>query len=99
MITGSCAMAKTTVSGINPNTLKLTQASVGMVRQTISFRPARTRKKKAQRHVRTRQPSSVRSEEQTSELQSLMRLSYAVFCLKKKIGSKNEVDTTATAHT
>src|SRR3546814_2383017 len=27
---------------------------------------------------------SVRSEEQTSELQSLMRTSYAVFCLKKK---------------
>src|SRR3546814_6371852 len=26
----------------------------------------------------------VRSEEQTSELQSLMRTSYAVFCLKKK---------------
>src|SRR3546814_1362403 len=26
----------------------------------------------------------IRSEEQTSELQSLMRLSYAVFCLKKK---------------
>src|SRR3546814_6607851 len=27
--------------------------------------------------------SSVRSEEHTSELQSLMRISYAVFCLKK----------------
>src|SRR3546814_6844500 len=27
---------------------------------------------------------SIRSEEHTSELQSLMRLSYAVFCLKKK---------------
>src|SRR3546814_9744137 len=27
---------------------------------------------------------AVRSEEQTSELQSLMRISYAVFCLKKK---------------
>src|SRR3546814_4390445 len=27
---------------------------------------------------------SIRSEEQTSELQSLMRISYAVFCLKKK---------------
>src|SRR3546814_9177059 len=27
---------------------------------------------------------SARSEEQTSELQSLMRISYAVFCLKKK---------------
>src|SRR3546814_1607178 len=29
-------------------------------------------------------PSSTRSEEHTSELQSLMRISYAVFCLKKK---------------
>src|SRR3546814_8257914 len=28
--------------------------------------------------------STVRSEEHTSELQSLMRTSYAVFCLKKK---------------
>src|SRR3546814_6075434 len=28
--------------------------------------------------------SIVRSEEHTSELQSLMRISYAVFCLKKK---------------
>src|SRR3546814_15296143 len=28
--------------------------------------------------------NSVRSEEHTSELQSLMRISYAVFCLKKK---------------
>src|SRR3546814_8449196 len=27
----------------------------------------------------------VRSEEHTSELQSLMRISYAIFCLKKKI--------------
>src|SRR3546814_9456183 len=32
----------------------------------------------------------VRSEEHTSELQSLMRISYAVFCLKKK---KNNLDT------
>src|SRR3546814_2368924 len=30
-------------------------------------------------------PSFARSEEHTSELQSLMRISYAVFCLKKKI--------------
>src|SRR3546814_9921008 len=29
--------------------------------------------------------STARSEEHTSELQSLMRISYAVFCLKKKI--------------
>src|SRR3546814_4160018 len=29
-------------------------------------------------------PQSRRSEEHTSELQSLMRISYAVFCVKKK---------------
>src|SRR3546814_1288960 len=29
-------------------------------------------------------PDNRRSEEHTSELQSLMRISYAVFCLKKK---------------
>src|SRR3546814_3812654 len=32
--------------------------------------------------------TAVRSEEHTSELQSLMRISYAVFCLKKKITNK-----------
>src|SRR3546814_5106461 len=37
---------------------------------------------------------SARSEEHTSELQSLMRISYAVFCLKKKKYRKyNEQDT------
>src|SRR3546814_8119007 len=37
-----------------------------------------------------------RSEEHTSELQSLMRISYAVFCLKKKkkIQSKNNYNNT-----
>src|SRR3546814_10043331 len=33
---------------------------------------------------RTGEHISMRSEEHTSELQSLMRISYAVFCLKKK---------------
>src|SRR3546814_4666818 len=45
-----------------------------------------------ERHARERAPRRqvdlsahhVRSEEHTSELQSLMRISYAVFCLKKK---------------
>src|SRR3546814_1298423 len=38
------------------------------------------------------QAAAARSEEHTSELQSLMRISYAVFCLKKKINiaRKNE---------
>src|SRR3546814_2176101 len=44
-----------------------------------------------------RGPLAGRSEEHTSELQSLMRISYAVFCLKKKIqthlGTKNSGST------
>src|SRR3546814_1400871 len=40
-----------------------------------------------------RQVGQARSEEHTSELQSLMRISYAVFCLKKKnnISRKNRL--------
>src|SRR3546814_7836770 len=44
----------------------------------LSARPAGSRRA---RHERTKEG---RSEEHTSELQSLMRISYAVFCLKKK---------------
>src|SRR3546814_3075902 len=39
---------------------------------------------------------ALRSEEHTSELQSLMRISYAVFCLKKK---KEHTTTTTHTHT
>src|SRR3546814_1988914 len=35
-------------------------------------------------HIETLQRRDRRSEEHTSELQSLMRISYAVFCLKKQ---------------
>src|SRR3546814_5457926 len=38
-----------------------------------------------------------RSEEHTSELQSLMRISYAVFCLKKKTNTRQESRTTDAA--
>src|SRR3546814_3384328 len=40
----------------------------------------------------TETEQSPRSEEHTSELQSLMRISYAVFCLKKK-NKKNQKHT------
>src|SRR3546814_5529136 len=40
--------------------------------------------------------SLARSEEHTSELQSLMRISYAVFCLKKKKQKNTHKDTIAT---
>src|SRR3546814_10722543 len=39
-----------------------------------------------------------RSEEHTSELQSLMRISYAVFCLKKKKKNKQQVNDRPTKH-
>src|SRR3546814_2237234 len=37
----------------------------------------------------------IKLEEHTSELQSLMRISYAVFCLKKKNTPKNNISHTA----
>src|SRR3546814_8993561 len=44
-----------------------------------------------QTHIQTASRAIPRSEEHTSELQSLMRISYAVFCLKKnKIQQNNQ---------
>src|SRR3546814_4030201 len=39
-------------------------------------------------------PKHTRSEEHTSELQSLMRISYAVFCLKKKTKKQHKTRNT-----
>src|SRR3546814_7851383 len=49
---------------------------------TAAFRPTPRKSSLRRNAVRT---DWRRSEEHTSELQSLMRISYAVFCLKKKI--------------
>src|SRR3546814_10595555 len=65
--------------------------------KVILHRPQRDRWQIAVEHGREchehqdeyRVRSSPRSEEHTSELQSLMRISYAVFCLKKK--KKNKI--------
>src|SRR3546814_9886540 len=45
-----------------------------------------------------RKPPASRSEEHTSELQSLMRISYAVFCLKKKKTTHNTYTNTGQRH-
>src|SRR3546814_3615077 len=68
---------------------------------TTLFRSPRRRcgrrRLRQHRHPRRRRrraprpPPPVRSEEHTSELQSLMRISYAVFCLKKKNNTQNIV--------
>src|SRR3546814_9510007 len=44
--------------------------------------------------MRSSTARTLRSEEHTSELQSLMRISYAVFCLKKQIDEKTTQTTT-----
>src|SRR3546814_18798148 len=46
------------------------------------------------RRQRAHRAGGGRSEEHTSELQSLMRISYAVFCLKKKKQNKKDKHTT-----
>src|SRR3546814_4921108 len=54
----------------------------GAVRPHLRPRPETTGR--APRARARERDQSARSEEHTSELQSLMRISYAVFCLKKK---------------
>src|SRR3546814_5583697 len=55
--------------------------------------PARNAAKRTQIWVRPASRSGQRSEEHTSELQSLMRISYAVFCLKQKNKEQSETTT------
>src|SRR3546814_4675268 len=59
-------------------------------RNGYTVRPTSSRLRRAMRRLCWKQQAIHadavnRSEEHTSELQSLMRISYAVFCLKKKI--------------
>src|SRR3546814_10066907 len=49
--------------------------------------------------ARSKTSTFARSEEHTSELQSLMRISYAVFCLKKKKDHKQQIRIKTDYHT
>src|SRR3546814_4093380 len=65
----------------------LASAKAKMFQRSGSLRPVQAQKRQiaANSHNRPRLMGHLlRSEEHTSELQSLMRISYAVFCLKKK---------------
>src|SRR3546814_10244297 len=60
-----------------------------------SPRPRRPRRANSARPSPAASPScwaTMRSEEHTSELKSLMRISYAVFCLKKKQRHEKDVE-------
>src|SRR3546814_10524224 len=60
---------------------------IGEESRTISTMPAHWRMKRSRERLGN--ISRNRSEEHTSELQSLMRISYAVFCLKTKNNTLN----------
>src|SRR3546814_6556480 len=66
-----------------PYTTLFRSSSARTVPEPVSIAPLRAR------HCCTSARAACRSEEHTSELQSLMRISYAVFCLKKKKRRKN----------
>src|SRR3546814_7391138 len=58
--------------------------AIGRAADGVSDRPAHPVPGDPVHDNRRGRPGNRRSEEHTSELQSLMRISYAVFCLKKK---------------
>src|SRR3546814_7408287 len=62
--------------------IRIAQRDPGFPCHRMRLRQKRQRKVAAER--RWPMQAFPRSEEHTSELQSLMRISYAVFCLKKK---------------
>src|SRR3546814_10214715 len=88
-------------------TLREASEKVGVTRQTL-MKAIKTGRVSGQKS-----DNGERSEEHTSELQSLMRISYAVFCLKKKIKTQaitiknnkinqqdiDQVNTIQTSHT
>src|SRR3546814_3852933 len=73
----------TTFFGVAPSSVRITFADARARRSSSSFGvPLAT--VSVSRSLPLTCTATVRSEEHTSELQSLMRISYAVCCLKKK---------------
>src|SRR3546814_1136343 len=73
---GRAEAAKAAKDSINAGTLSTSPARAAVARRALTnFDPDATC---------VQYCMQARSEEHTSELQSLMRISYAVFCLKKK---------------
>src|SRR3546814_5494334 len=65
---------------------------------TVTVRPSSSSGESCQTPGEVSVPAD-RSEEHTSELQSLMRISYAVFCLKKKRPTKKHNSHSGKHHT
>src|SRR3546814_9499823 len=73
--------------GLHPTDTGSPEAQVAMLTKRIVDLTEHLKTHKHDHHSRR---GLLRSEEHTSELQSLMRISYAVFCLKKKQQNKNK---------
>src|SRR3546814_10039758 len=80
--------------GDRGESVKEMQRGIGGLTADGLFGPATDRRVRAWQ----KENGLVRSEEHTSELQSLMRISYAVFCLKKKTQIKKKINTENTGH-
>src|SRR3546814_5031643 len=71
-----------------PGTGRLYKDGAGFVRHWDHWETPGTYSRPFVFNLEGGKATAARSEEHTSELQSLMRISYAVFCLKKKINKK-----------
>src|SRR3546814_5743890 len=79
----------------------LRRMPIRTVRQTLLFSATLSHRVLELAYEHMNEPEKLvveRSEEHTSELQSLMRISYAVFCLKKKKKS-NALNYNRSSHT
>src|SRR3546814_3941095 len=84
-------------SGSGNSTHRFVATGHGILSLSVNMSPmSRATSHGAQRLGRFRTEN--RSEEHTSELQSLMRISYAVFCLKKKKTQINSSSFTPSSH-
>src|SRR3546814_4695973 len=70
-------------------TLKANEAIAQIAKAQVESTTAKVQAKAEEAVKGATKASRKRSEEHTSELQSLMRISYAVFCLKKKKTTKH----------
>src|SRR3546814_6083474 len=77
------------VGGGGAHTQRRVRAGVGGL--AVPGDPRRSAEERRQLRRGVRRVLDRRSEEHTSELQSLMRISYAVFCLKKKIMRRTKI--------
>src|SRR3546814_9693340 len=84
------ALAQVELESADQRGLGRRQAAFAVALQRVAVADLEVRAGDMDRQVQ-RRPGPERSEEHTSELQSLMRISYAGFCLKKKKKKANQV--------